>query len=216
MILKEPIQTGCSHTCSAGCYDAPFDLTALTTNFPLKPFYFMRHGETEWNQQSLIQGCTDISLNEKGIEQAHLAAQKLKNIPIDNIISSPLQRALKTAEIAGQALGKPITIIDTLKNGCYGSIEGKSKHEHREAYTGWRTGYKIEHAEHYHCFTKRVFAGFQEALQYPGLTLIIAHGGVYWPIQDMLNLNASTIPNATPVLHLPPSQGQDTWIIKEL
>lgn len=204
----------CEHFCSSICFDKPDQTQHPEFTLPPVPFYFMRHGETEWNQKSLIQGCIDISLNEKGIEQAHLAAEMLKGIAIGTIISSPLQRALTTAEIIAAALGKSITVIDEFKNACYGVIEGKSKGEHHAAYTGWKTGYMTQGAECYPCFKQRVYKGFEKALQYPGPVLIIAHGGVHWPLQDALKLDPYTVPNATPLAHIPPTQQHDRWIIK--
>lgn len=206
------ITTGqCSHSCSPICFDRlphpEFSLAQI-------PFYFMRHGETEWNQNGLIQGCIDISLNEKGIEQAHRAAEMLKGIAIGTIISSPLRRALTTAEIIAASLGTSVTVIDEFKNACYGVIEGASKEEHHAAYTGWKTGYKTEGAECYPCFKRRVYRGFEKALQHPGPVLIIAHGGVHWPLQDILNIDTYTVPNATPLAHTPPTQQHDRWTIK--
>ena len=45
------------------------------------PIYFVRHGETDWNVQGLIQGWTDISLNDKGHGQARAVATAMKNVP---------------------------------------------------------------------------------------------------------------------------------------
>lgn len=203
----------CDHSCSSGCYNKQSDTIPEEFALPQVPFYFMRHGETEWNQSGLVQGCINIPLNDEGIEQAYQAAQKLKGISIGAIISSPLQRALKTAEIIAESLGKSVTVIDEFKNACYGSIEGKLKVEHHTAYSGWKTGYMIEGAECYPCFMHRVYKGLNKALQYPGPVLIIAHGGVHWPLQDTLNLDSCTVPNATPLAHVPPTQHNQTWVI---
>lgn len=63
--------------------------------------YITRHGQTDWNTLWKLQGRTDISLNENGIEQALKTAQGLKKeyISFDVVYSSPLQRAVKTAEL---------------------------------------------------------------------------------------------------------------------
>jgi broad specificity phosphatase PhoE len=61
--------------------------------------YFVRHGETEYNVLNLMQGHMDIPLNENGINQAKIAREELKDLKIDEIYSSPLIRAYKTAEI---------------------------------------------------------------------------------------------------------------------
>ena len=65
------------------------------------PFWFLRHGETDWNAQGLSQGNVDIPLNATGIAQAHAAAPLLRNRGISHIVASPLSRAHDTAKIAG-------------------------------------------------------------------------------------------------------------------
>ena len=64
----------------------------------------VRHGETYWNEERRVQGSgSDIELSKTGIKQAHKLALFLRNENIAAIISSPLKRAMNTAEaIAGQ------------------------------------------------------------------------------------------------------------------
>ena len=52
--------------------------------------YLVRHGETDWNQAGLLQGQTDIALNAQGLEQAHDAADRLKEVPFEIAFCSPL------------------------------------------------------------------------------------------------------------------------------
>lgn len=59
----------------------------------------VRHGETEWNRTGRFQGTQDIPLNDKGRDQGRLAAEFLKDIPLDFAISSPMLRPKETAEI---------------------------------------------------------------------------------------------------------------------
>lgn len=61
--------------------------------------YIVRHGQTDWNKKNLIQGSSDIELNEVGIRQALEVAKKIDLGKIDVCISSPLKRARKTAEL---------------------------------------------------------------------------------------------------------------------
>ncbi len=61
--------------------------------------YLIRHGETDWNLMGRVQGREDIPLNERGRRQALRCATALKDKGIRNIISSPLLRALETANI---------------------------------------------------------------------------------------------------------------------
>ena len=89
----------------------------------------LRHGETIWNKEGRLQGCQDIPLSDAGAEQirttgAHLAAS---GIHIDHILSSPLQRAQKSAEIIADAINYPAESITTspffLERG-FGECEG--------------------------------------------------------------------------------------------
>ena len=65
--------------------------------------YIVRHGQTDWNTIGRIQGWQDIELNGRGIEQARIIREKLKDVEFDEVISSPLKRALRTAkEITGR------------------------------------------------------------------------------------------------------------------
>ena len=66
-------------------------------------WYIVRHGETEWNTQGRIQGHTDISLSDKGLQQAAMVARRLADVPIDVAYSSDLSRSSETArQILGQ------------------------------------------------------------------------------------------------------------------
>jgi len=59
----------------------------------------VRHGQTHYNRLGLIQGRVDTELNSKGIAQAEALAVRLKDESIDAVYSSPLRRAMQTAQI---------------------------------------------------------------------------------------------------------------------
>ena len=85
--------------------------------------YIIRHGKTNWNNQGLIQGMTDIELNEEGKEEARKLS---KIIDIDNVdicISSPLKRAKETAKIIVQNK-KQIIYDNLLLERSFGDYEG--------------------------------------------------------------------------------------------
>jgi len=86
--------------------------------------YIIRHGETDWNTKRLLQGATDIPLNQNGIEAARLTAEALKEIPFDEIYTSPLQRAVQTAEIMRGDRRIPIIEDERLKEISFGPYEG--------------------------------------------------------------------------------------------
>ena len=60
--------------------------------------YITRHGETEWNKISKMQGWQNSALTEKGIENAIKLSERLNDIDFAHIYSSPLGRALDTAK----------------------------------------------------------------------------------------------------------------------
>lgn len=84
----------------------------------------IRHGETLWNKEGRVQGISDIELNPVGIEQARLLALSLKDYPIGVIHTSPLKRALKTAEVINESHQKEIHIHDDLMEINPGDFEG--------------------------------------------------------------------------------------------
>lgn len=88
----------------------------------------LRHGETAYNADgNRYCGRTDIGLTEKGIAQAGKVFEALKNIPVDAVYSSPLQRARRTAAIAS---GDHSVITDErLIEADFGLWEGKTKEE---------------------------------------------------------------------------------------
>ena len=59
--------------------------------------YFVRHGETQWNREAIIQGQKDVELNELGIQQARLVGESLKDVKFSLAISSDLKRAYKVS-----------------------------------------------------------------------------------------------------------------------
>ncbi|KAI0723888.1 phosphoglycerate mutase-like protein [Cerioporus squamosus] len=61
--------------------------------------YIVRHGETDFNRQGIVQGQIDTPLNDAGVEQARLTADALEDTPFEVAYSSDLQRARRTAEI---------------------------------------------------------------------------------------------------------------------
>ena len=87
-----------------------------------KMIYIIRHGKTELNKANVLQGRSDHPLNEEGILQAKAAAERLRQIRFDHVFSSPLTRALQTAEIV--APGLPPVIDERLIEMDYGPYEG--------------------------------------------------------------------------------------------
>ena len=91
--------------------------------------YFIRHGETVWNTQAKLQGKSDIPLNEKGVALARVTGEALADVPFAAIYSSPLKRALQTAQLVAGDKDVPIVIDRRLEEIGFGIWEGLSCHK---------------------------------------------------------------------------------------
>jgi probable phosphoglycerate mutase len=94
----------------------------------------IRHGETEWNVGEVFRGRADIKLNETGRKQAELLARNLSDRALDAVYSSPLKRALETAEAIAHYHGLDVQIAPGLIDFDYGEWQGLSHQEVRERY----------------------------------------------------------------------------------
>jgi probable phosphoglycerate mutase len=95
--------------------------------------YITRHGESQWNVECKVQGVTDTPLTERGTQQAHELAKKIKEsgIKIDEILHSPLSRAADTAKIVAEENGLPLTLEPRLIEQNFGEFEGHEWAKHR-------------------------------------------------------------------------------------
>ena len=101
--------------------------------------YLLRHGETDWNKKQLLQGHTDIPLNERGRAQVEDTVRRLRalDMRMDAVVSSPLKRARETAEIAARILEYPqekIVVEDLLIERGFGEGEGMLLEEMKAQY----------------------------------------------------------------------------------
>ncbi len=101
----------------------------------------VRHGQTVWNREKRAQGISDIELSQHGRSQAECLALSLRNEKIDRIISSPLKRALQTAEVINRFHHLPIHTEDGLMELNMGNFEGISlgrmSHDHEDFLKQW-------------------------------------------------------------------------------
>ena len=102
----------------------------------------IRHGQTPWNTLGKVQGCTNINLAKEGKEQAILLKNQLKG-QFDVIYTSPLRRALETAQIIAEPTALSPIIIEDLKEINFGTWEGMTfpqiKEQYPEAFYNWQT-----------------------------------------------------------------------------
>src|SRR5689334_18268303 len=84
----------------------------------------IRHGETDWNVDSRIQGQLDIPLNARGRWQAGRLEAALVDEPIDAVYASDLQRAMQTAAPVAAVAGRPVRAEPGLRERSFGAFEG--------------------------------------------------------------------------------------------
>ncbi len=95
----------------------------------------VRHGETDWNYRGLVQGSTDIPLNEKGYAQAEETGAYLASDHWDHLYASPLSRAYTTAVTIGQRIGLSQIHTDRrLQERNFGEAEGMEVSLRKEYY----------------------------------------------------------------------------------
>ena len=178
------------------------------------PFWFLRHGETDWNAQGLSQGRTDIALNTVGEAQAERAARTLVGLGlgIRTIIASPLIRARVTAERAAAALGLPVALDDGLMEVAFGDQEGLPM---GDWYDDWIAGtYTPEGAEVFADLVARAVAAVNRATAQPGPVLIVAHGALFRALRLAFGHEPNVrTPNALPILCAPPGPGERIWAV---
>ena len=95
----------------------------------------VRHGQTPWNAEGRFQGQSDTGLTDLGLEQARRAAVALSSLDISAIYSSPLPRALRTAQEISRELSIEVTPLEGLKEIHLGELEGITGPVMRENYS---------------------------------------------------------------------------------
>jgi broad specificity phosphatase PhoE len=165
-------------------------------NAEVEKFYFVRHGQTHANLSNLAAGAGwDVELNETGIAQArHLAESEALQacIGVKTICVSPMLRARQTAESLNHVLKAETVTVDDLREWHLGEWEKRAWSELPDLFL---PGSNPPGGEAQMEFGMRVNQGLQKALSNPGPVLIVAHGGVWYAISKILQLDHGHIAN---------------------
>src|SRR4029077_3181125 len=105
-------------------------------NQVLPVVYLARHGETAWSLSGQHTGLTDLPLTERGERNARSLGERLKGLTFATILTSPLQRASRTCELAG--FGAQVAIDPDLVEWDYGQYEGRRSADIRKERPGWQ------------------------------------------------------------------------------
>jgi probable phosphoglycerate mutase len=176
-----------------------------------------RHGETDWNTAGILQGWLDTELNDRGRQQAHELAAAFADLRFSSVYTSPLSRALETAQIIADRLRlPPPRAHDGLKERHFGVIQGIPKAELAELnpllleqIVKRNPAAVFEQGESMDDCASRVLGAIMDIA---GLTagervLAITHG---WAM-DVLARHAGGLPRNA-ILHVKPKNGECLWL----
>ena len=188
-----------------------------------KDFYIFRHGETDYNLAGCWQGQSiDAPLNTTGISQAENLAQRTKNFGLQIIYSSPLQRAIQTAECVAKVNDIKVKILPELIEASVGICEGMHRDDVAKQYPDiWVKWYgamdmvdrwpggesKLE-------IQQRMMSGFEKMLKLPETIIGVAsHGGAMRYFLYAFGYGPHKMPN-TALFHLIYDNGD--WSLEQL
>lgn len=160
--------------------------------------YLVRHGENIANLTlEFSYHRVDYSLTSKGVLQAEQTAEYLHSAGIQEVYSSPLKRALETAQIIAAPLGLPVIVLENFREVNVGELEGQKPtaelwKQHNAVIADWMDGHpetRFPGGEDFFTLADRTRAGFEQVLSgKEGRTiLIVAHGGVFsFPLRTIV------------------------------
>ena len=163
----------------------------------------IRHGETDWNVEHRIQGHIDVPLNRTGLAQAEAIGERFRDVDIDVLVSSDLNRALQTMKPISDRRDLPVFRDPRLRERHLGVLQGKTAEEAKqltpqafEVYRSRAKDAELEEGESLAAFAHRVIAALKQLTQSHKNKRIVAvtHGGVL----DIAYRHANQIPLETP------------------
>ncbi len=156
----------------------------------MKTILLVRHGVTDWVENHILHGITDIPLNDNGLRQADEAAQALKSVPASHLYSSPLTRCMQTSQAISSCVNLDPISLDGLKELDFGWLEGKTFKDPSTQKTNPLTGF---FERYYHLFLRmasgesnphlrrRVLAVWRQILEENngGISIVVGHSAVF-------------------------------------
>jgi broad specificity phosphatase PhoE len=155
----------------------PGDVTARDPETHEPRLVLVRHGDTEWSENGRHTSRTDLPLLPSGVERARSLAGALAGFEFARVLSSPLQRARQTAELAG--FGGRVEVIDDLTEWDYGEYEGLTSPAiwaQRPDWKLWTDG--APGGESPEQVAKRADSVIADAITAGGDVLMFAHGHI--------------------------------------
>lgn len=141
---------------------------------PVDEIWLVRHGATQWSFAGRHTSVTDLPLLPEGAQQARALRERFSHVPFDTVLTSPRQRARRTAQLAGF---DEATVDPDLVEWAYGDLEGLTTEQIRATYPDWTIWSgpwpRGERPEEIAARVDRVVARARSAA---GRTLVFGHG----------------------------------------
>lgn len=141
--------------------------------------YLTRHGETVWNEKDLVQGMTDVPLNEVGVMQAKGLAEEMREVHLDVVYTSQLKRAADTGKMVAERHGDcRLEVCECLNEMNFGIYEGvcrsdpeyqREKRQYFKRYSG---------GESYLDVAARIYPFIERLKERNEDALVVAHNGI--------------------------------------
>lgn len=184
----------------------------------------IRHGQTDANASGVVQGHLPTPLNETGRAQARRVGRRLQahHPPVTRLLSSPLLRAIQTAELIAPSVGLSVGVDADWAERHYGSQQGQPADLGRIMTSGGTTGQEAEDAEPKAEFDRRVARALSRwAGPGPEVVAVVTHGGVIGSVVRQLMSGALRCVNPPPE-RLPTPNGSichlewtgDAWAVR--
>ena len=156
----------------------------------MKNILLVRHGTTDWVDQQILHGITDVPLNKMGLSQAEQTAKALRTSGAHKLFSSSLSRCVQTAQAIGNQLNSEPVLMDDLVELDFGWLEGRKFRDHDKR----EFGKLIELFDHYvftvisflsgepkKKFMARILTGWERILNEneDGTVIVVGHSGVF-------------------------------------
>lgn len=150
----------------------------------------VRHGITDWIDQQILHGITDIPLNENGKAQAEQTAQALKDCGAQAIYTSSLTRCVQTAQVIGNTIRQEPILMDSLVELNFGWLEGRHFRDHDKGEYGKLVEFFDDHVfnlirmlsgESKKDLEQRLLIGLNHILtdNPEGTVVVVGHSGVF-------------------------------------
>ena len=177
----------------------------------------VRHGETDWNISGILQGWTDVPINDVGRRQARELGEAFAGAGFASVWTSPLIRSSETAQIVAELLGLPAPVAhEGLKERHFGAVQGVPKAELGETnevllqqILRRNPAAHFEEGETMDEFADRVLGAVLEiGVRHGGeRVLVVTHG---W-VMDVITRHVGGLPRSA-ILTLKRKNGESIWL----